>query len=89
MARPKLADTAILKDFGIKLHDNTIAEIEALAEEWDMKKSTAARELLLLGLAVIKASQHSKLIKLAPGLQFIEEPPADEPSMKPIAAGKG
>ena len=88
MARPKLSDDRILKDFGIKLHDDTVADIVLLAEEWDMAKSSVARELLLLGLAVVKASQHSKIIRLAPGLQFSDHLPED-PDITPVHGGQG
>lgn len=88
MPRPRLKECEKLKDFALKLPDSTIANIEKLADEWDMGKTTAARELLLLGLAVVKASQHSKLIRLAPGLQFLDEPP-NELNVAPVRGGKG
>lgn len=88
MARPKLSDAQVLKDFGIKLHDDTVAEIVLLADEWDMAKSSVARELLLLGLAVVKSSKHSKLIRLAPGLEFPDEPP-QESNIEPVRGGHG
>jgi hypothetical protein len=46
---------------GIKLPKAIIAELETLGTAWGCKPSAAGRELLLLGLSVLKAAQKSRI----------------------------
>jgi hypothetical protein len=61
MARRKLPEEEVMVTSGIKLPKEIIAELENLGNAWGCKPSTAGRELLLLGLDVLRAAQKSRI----------------------------
>lgn len=61
MPRPKLPEDQVMETVGVKLPPGVIAELDQLSDEWECKRGSAGRDLLLLGLAVVRATRSSDL----------------------------
>ena len=62
MPRPKLPEHKVKDTVGIKLPKNVISELETIGRTLDLKPSAVGRELLMLGLAVYKASSGNEIL---------------------------
>lgn len=84
MARRKLPEDQKLQTVGVNLSAGTIERLDSLAKEMEMKPSLVARELLLLGLAIIETAGNNQLIR-----ERVLSTVPDKDDLIPVYGGNG